>query len=1164
MKRFFMKYLMMILFMAVFGCLNRQGYGFTKKSYPEDNIPNGKLTKHVWDSSKIYPGTIRDYWVYVPAQYDKTKPACVMIFQDGHAYVDEEGPVYIPGVFDNLIHKKEMPVTIAILVNPGTKDGKSQRRIEYTTMDDTYARFLLEEILPEVEKKYNLVSDAAGRGICGSSAGGICSFTAAWERPDAFLKVISFIGGYAEVPGSGDYPSLIRKTRENPKPIRILLQTTENDLNHMMGDFKLGNLDMESALEFAGYDYLFELGPGGHDLEHAGSILPDILRWLWRDYPGVKTVKKTIHEDEKKRESTISDDVIYIPSLEGKTFKTGSGKENYTCNFQSYGKVFISGGKAGDGLEAEYQQKGTHFYIWTSDWILYGQYDENKFTIGEKEDSEDQKYQLTGDSLPREGIPKGAVSKFSWNHSQIYPETKRDYWTYVPAQYDPAEPACLMLFFDGEWYKDQVPVVFDNLIHKKAMPVTICIFVNPGEFSEPQIELDRSEGGAPPVTGKTMTTKDNKTVYSWKFGENNQVWISGGKTAKGSSGKYSQEGQWVRMWVWGSEFWAKYDGQTFKLFDSEQRSGEYDSLGDKNARFILDEIIHEVAKEYNIIKDPAGRAVAGFSSGGKAAFTVAWERPDQFSKVLTYCASYTDILGAHIYPNLIRKTRGDPKPIRIFLQTGEHDLNITEGNWKIGNLKMESALKFARYDYQFVMGTGGHETQHGMSIFPETLRWLWRDYPGVKYTGPINSSPETAYYIDSVNGSDDNSGTSKNSPWQSLAIVSDMTFQPGDNIYFKRGSSYSGCFTIKGDGTASKAITISAYGDGNAPSFTNLDFYDSYGTSFFINGDYIIIDGLYFHGGADAQQGSADDALRVGAVFINVGSDHVTVKNCEFYDCMIGVNSVGLYAQINNNNFHNFNRWLWKPNWGPMGVVIGNAYADVSYNYFTDIYKVGGAYGADGGAIEIDDRFFGQSVHDVNIHHNVSRRCYGFLEVETECTGSNIDVYYNVSYDYQEFIFYWGGHDSKVENNTVIRTLPPLGNPSSVNTVFSMAYNWGEVPNRDPFTVRNNIFVVGNGLQVWVDAPYDANNGYAFAVKENNIYYSADGSTSDPHGLTLGPGEMIVNPGFVNLFGKDYHLTSGSSAIDAGQMLGYTSDFEGRTVPNGSAPDIGAYELQYE
>ncbi len=416
------------------------------------------------------------------------------------------------------------------------------------------------------------------------------------------------------------------------------------------------------------------------------------------------------------------------------------------------------------------------------------------------------------------------------------------------------------------------------------------------------------------------------------------------------------------------------------------------------------------------------------------------------------------------------------------------------------------------------------------------------------------------YYIDSISGSDDNNGTSEESPWQTLTKVSGTTFQPGDNISFKRGSSYTGVVIINDDGTSDYPITISAYGTGDAPAFTNPASNLSNGNAFNITGDYVIIDSLYFHGTAAASGGG--NVLSYAAVFVAAGADCVTIRNCEFNDCAIGVTSAGLYTVITGSNFHDFRRPLAFPGWGPLGVVIGSAYADVSYNRFTNIYKVGGSYGADGGAIEVDDRFFGQSAHDVNIHHNVSTHNYGFVEVEGTCTGNNIDVYYNVSNDYQEFIFYWGGHDSKVENNTVIRILAPLGNPPSVNTVFAMAFKWGE-GQKGPFTVRNNIFVVGNGLQVWVDAPYNANNGYASAVKENNIYYSADGSTSNPHGLTLGPGEMIVNPGFVNLFGKDYHLTSGSPAVDAGQNLGYTSDTEGRTVPNGSAPDIGAYEYSY-
>ena len=155
-------------------------------------------------------------------------------------------------------------------------------------LDDTYARFLLEEILPEVGKDYKLVDEAAGRAVAGMSDGGLASFTVGWERPDAFSKVISHIGSYTRLRGGSEYPYLIRKTRGNPKPIRVFLQDGANDINLMEGNWTLANLQMESALMYARYDYRFEMGPGGHDLRHPGAIFPDTLRWLWRDYPGVK------------------------------------------------------------------------------------------------------------------------------------------------------------------------------------------------------------------------------------------------------------------------------------------------------------------------------------------------------------------------------------------------------------------------------------------------------------------------------------------------------------------------------------------------------------------------------------------------------------------------------------------------------------------------------------------------------------------------------------------------------------------------------------------------------------------------------------------------------------------------------------------------------------
>ena len=184
--------------------------------------------------------------------------------------------------------------------------------------------------------------------------------------------------------------------------------------------------------------------------------------------------------------------------------------------------------------------------------------------------------------------------------------------------------------------------------------------------------------------------------------------------------------------------------ENFKILSTRDNRGiEYDTLGDQNARFIVEEILPEVTKKYNITNDPAGRAISGFSSGGSAAFNVAWEMPDQFSKMLSFCASYTNCRGGHAYPSMVRNTRGNPKPLRLFVVGADNDLDIREGNWTIGNLKMESALKFARYDYKFAMGIGGHEMNFGFSILPETLRWLWRDYPGVISEGFDDSSPAT-------------------------------------------------------------------------------------------------------------------------------------------------------------------------------------------------------------------------------------------------------------------------------------------------------------------------------------------------------------------------------------------------------------------------------------
>ena len=255
--------------------------------------PTGKVTEHVWKDSRVFPGTIRRYWVYVPAQYDGKTPAAVMVFQDGHAYVDEKGQMRVPIVFDNLIHKGEMPVTIGVFIDPGhttpelpEKPGwrptPAKRSFEYDTLSPDYARFLIEEILPAVGKEHRLTDDPNMRAICGMSSGGICAFTAAWERPDYFRKVLSHIGSFTNIRGGHVYPALIRKT--DPKPIRVFLQDGANDLDNAHGNWWLSNQQMAKSLAFSKYDHKFVGGEGAHNGKHGGVILPDSLRWLWRDW----------------------------------------------------------------------------------------------------------------------------------------------------------------------------------------------------------------------------------------------------------------------------------------------------------------------------------------------------------------------------------------------------------------------------------------------------------------------------------------------------------------------------------------------------------------------------------------------------------------------------------------------------------------------------------------------------------------------------------------------------------------------------------------------------------------------------------------------------------------------------------------------------------------
>ncbi len=255
------------------------------------DVPQGKVTQFTFESSKIYPETKRRYSVYIPAQYDPSKPAALMVFQDGHAYEAEKADFRVPIVFDNLIHKKEMPVTVAVMVDPGFKGelppargwnpAPQNRSVEYDTVSDDYARFLIEELLPVIEAKVNLTKNPDLRAICGMSSGGICAFGVGWHRPDSFRKIMSHIGSFTDIRGGYVYAPWARKEK---KPLRVFLQDGANDLNNQFGSWPLANCTLANSLEFAKYDYQFVYGDGEHNGFHGGTLFPDSLRWLWRGW----------------------------------------------------------------------------------------------------------------------------------------------------------------------------------------------------------------------------------------------------------------------------------------------------------------------------------------------------------------------------------------------------------------------------------------------------------------------------------------------------------------------------------------------------------------------------------------------------------------------------------------------------------------------------------------------------------------------------------------------------------------------------------------------------------------------------------------------------------------------------------------------------------------
>jgi enterochelin esterase-like enzyme len=304
-----MKPLVLLFFFALamtthaFAAATDDAYLLGPDSAPHAGVPQGKIIGPLTLASQVFPNTTRHYWVYVPAQYDATKPACLMVFQDGHAFVGLEGNYRIPYVFDNLIYRREMPVTLAVFINPGRLpdqpeatdkawgDRINNRALEYNALDDRYTKLIIDELLPTLAKDYNFSANPDDRAIAGASSGAICAFTVAWQRPDQFHKVISVIGSFTNIMGGHVYPDLIRNSEA--KPIRIFLEDGLNDNRGMHGnppaydpkwDWHAQNIKMVDALTAKKYDVNYCWGLGTHSGAHGGAIMPEMLRWLWRDY----------------------------------------------------------------------------------------------------------------------------------------------------------------------------------------------------------------------------------------------------------------------------------------------------------------------------------------------------------------------------------------------------------------------------------------------------------------------------------------------------------------------------------------------------------------------------------------------------------------------------------------------------------------------------------------------------------------------------------------------------------------------------------------------------------------------------------------------------------------------------------------------------------------
>lgn len=272
-------------------------------SLEQDGVPKGEMRGPFTLPSTAYPGTQHTYWVYVPAQYRASEPAGLMVFNDGQAFKNPTGNIRAHNVLDNLIYRREIPVMIAVFINPGRRpdqpeptpqnwgDRDTNRPTEYNSLDDRYARVIVDELLPALAKDYNISSDPDRRGIGGASSGAIAAFTVAWERPAAFRKVLSIVGSFVNLRGGHAYADIVLQS--DKKPLRVFLQDGRNDNRALSEsgaydqtrDWFYQNVRLMEALTKRGYEVNYTWGMNRHGQAMGGAILPEMMRWLWRDQP---------------------------------------------------------------------------------------------------------------------------------------------------------------------------------------------------------------------------------------------------------------------------------------------------------------------------------------------------------------------------------------------------------------------------------------------------------------------------------------------------------------------------------------------------------------------------------------------------------------------------------------------------------------------------------------------------------------------------------------------------------------------------------------------------------------------------------------------------------------------------------------------------------------